>query len=72
MSELSSPSERYVLQADLAKSSSGGLEACGITKYSASHSFNPLLISKSTQNLSIKKVEKTPCVSSLIPSRRND
>lgn len=42
-------------KADLAKSSSGGLEACGITKYSASHSFNPLLISKSTQNLSIKK-----------------
>ena len=46
------------LQANLANSSSGGLEACGITKYSASHSFNPLLLSKSTQNLSVKKVER--------------
>jgi len=28
---------------------------CGITKYSSSHSFNPLLLSKSAANLSVKK-----------------
>lgn len=28
---------------------------CGITKYSSSHSFNPLLMSKSAANISIKK-----------------
>ena len=48
-----------MLQAGLARSSTGGLEAegCGITKYSSAHSFNPLLASKSTQNLSVKKVD---------------
>ena len=35
-----------------------GLEkaGCGITKYSSSHSFNPLLLSKSAVNLSVQKV----------------
>ena len=48
-----------MLQAGLARSSTGGLETegCGITKYSSAHSFNPLLVSKSTQNLSVKKVD---------------
>ena len=51
-----------MLQAGLARSSTGGLEAegCGITKYSSAHSFNPLLASKSTQNLSVKKVDFSP------------
>merc|ERR1712106_1197380 len=40
-----------VYKAGLATSASG----CGITKYSGSHSFNPLLLSKSAHNLSIKK-----------------
>jgi len=31
------------------------VEACGITKYSGSHSYNPLLTSKSVSNLAIKK-----------------
>jgi len=42
-------------KAGLTKSTGGGIEGCGITKYSGSHSFNPLLMSKSSQNLSIKK-----------------
>ena len=51
-----------MLQAGLARSTTGGLEAegCGITKYSSAHSFNPLLVSKSTQNLSVKKVDFSP------------
>ena len=51
-----------MLQAGLTRSSTGGLEAegCGITKYSSAHSFNPLLVSKSTQNLSVKKVDFSP------------
>ena len=38
-----------------------GLEkaGCGITKYSSSHSFNPLLLSKSAVNLSVQKVGDT-------------
>merc|ERR1712106_133517 len=40
-----------VYKAGLATSASG----CGITKYSSSHSFNPLLLSKSAHNLSVKK-----------------
>ena len=39
-----------------------GLEkaGCGITKYSSSHSFNPLLLSKSAVNLSVQKVGGVP------------
>jgi len=40
-----------VYKAGLASSASG----CGITKYSSAHSFNPLLLSKSAHNLSVKK-----------------
>ena len=43
-------------QGGLTKSTGGGIEGCGITKYSGSHSFNPLLLSKSSNNLSVKKV----------------
>jgi len=42
-------------KAGLTKSTGGGIEGCGITKYSGSHSFNPLLVSKSSSNLSIRK-----------------
>ncbi len=40
--------------------STGG---CSITKYSSSHSFNPLMSSKSELNLSAKKVVSRLCVS---------
>jgi len=42
-------------KAGLTKSTGGGIEGCGITKYSGSHSFNPLLVSKSSSNLSLRK-----------------
>ncbi len=42
--------------------STGG---CSITKYSSSHSFNPLMSSKSELNLSAKKVVSRLCVSCL-------
>ena len=44
-----------------------GLEkaGCGITKYSSSHSFNPLLLSKSAVNLSVQKVGDKACLLSL-------
>ncbi len=42
--------------------STGG---CSITKYSSSHSFNPLMSSKSELNLSAKKVVSRLCVSFL-------
>lgn len=38
---------------------------CGITKYSSSHSFNPLLLSKSAVNLSIQKVGDVTSLPSL-------
>lgn len=51
--------ETCCLQAGLDRS------GCGITKYSSSHSFNPLLLSKSAANLSVQKVKRIAlcCVS---------
>jgi hypothetical protein len=51
--------EKTQLQRSL---STGG---CSITKYSSSHSFNPLMSSKSELNLSAKKVVSRLCVSCL-------